>query len=162
MCLQNILWMVNIVFQFTKFCDKTNRKSVINWYVIGHCIIIMLNRISLLLFNNTLINAILKSCRIPLTIQISQHATSGGFSDGEEKILWQKISCTFWNYFSSTVFFDAKKKKHLYVFWKMDRKIRPLHIIWGISSAYHIYKENDSFFTVNIFLDFLGFYSHIL
>ena len=61
------------VFKF--FCN-TYRESIVNWKRIRYYIVMMLTRMSLFLFNNIFVNAVLKSFHMFFTVQILHHAIS--------------------------------------------------------------------------------------
>ena len=106
---------------------------------------------SLLLFSKLLVNAILKSCHIPLTVQISHHT----------------ISCCFQRWRRSSVVENLTKILTLFqqcrVLWcSFQKKASLLVLKSGLNDgtvAYHlregILKNNDLFFAVNIFSWFL-------
>ena len=86
---------------------------------------------SLLQFNNILVQVVLKSYYISSTIQILHHVNSWLFPTFKEKLCVRKVFYRFWEYFSSAGFFEAASMKmFLYLFWKMG-KIRSLHTMWG-------------------------------
>ena len=60
LCLLIQLWMKNVMFQFKTFCDNAYRKCVMNWKRTGHCNTIILAWMSLPLFSNIFVTAILK------------------------------------------------------------------------------------------------------
>ena len=138
------------MFQFWKFCKSTFWESTMNWLGIGHYITAMLSLMSLLLFSNILLIAILKSCHILFTVQIWHHVISGCFQSWKRWSVAEKIIQILKLFQQSRVLWNSFQKKPSLLAFKSELNDGTI--------AYHLregaLKMNDLFFIVNIFLYF--------